>query len=248
MLIGIDHLVIAVEDPDRAAERLAEALGVTEGGGGRHERLGTYNRLVWLCDSYLELLGIHDPALARESWLGAPAVQVLAAGGGLATWAVATDAIEEDIARLRAAGSDLAEPTAGERERSDGRIVRWRLAVGPALGPEAPPFLIEHDVGAAEWTPDERAARAADPARLTAVEFAVDDVATTTRRWLQSLDLRFRPSLVGGGARDTDIGRQLARVRPRRDTTAPSTTIRLSIPGRRPLQADLFGCRWIVDD
>lgn len=247
MLIGIDHLVIAVADPDGAADALAGVLGVNEGGGGRHERLGTYNRLVWLGDSYLELLGIDDPALARESWLGAPAIRALAAGGGLATWAVATDAIDQDVARLRAAGSDLAEPIAGERQRADGRIVRWRLAVGPALGPEAPPFLIEHDQGAAEWTPDERAARAADPTRLSAIEFAVDDVAGTTRRWLKSLDLRFRPSLVGGGARDTDIGRQLARVRPRRDTRAPSTTVRLSIPGRRLPQADLFGCRWIVE-
>jgi hypothetical protein len=34
------------------------------------------------------------------------------------------------------------------------------LAVPPRLGPEDPPFLIEHDPEAAEWTPDERAARA----------------------------------------------------------------------------------------
>jgi hypothetical protein len=247
MLTGIDHLVIAVEDPDGAVKVLTETLGLTEGGGGRHERLGTYNRLVWLGDSYLELLGIHDPALARGSWLGAPAVQALAAGGGLATWAVATDAIDEDVASLRAVGSDLAEPIAGERTRPDGRVVRWRLAVGPALGPEAPPFLIEHDTGSAEWTPDDRAARAAEPARLTAVDIAVDDVAGTTRRWLRTLQLRFRPSLVGGGARDTDIGGQLVRVRPRRDATVPSTRVRLSIPGRPSLQADLVGCRWIVD-
>ena len=60
MLLGIDHLVIAAADPDRAADRLADALGLTVGSGGRHERLGTFNRLIWLGDSYLEIIGVFD--------------------------------------------------------------------------------------------------------------------------------------------------------------------------------------------
>jgi len=246
MLTGIDHLVIAVEDPDAAVRTLATTFGLPPGGGGRHESQGTFNRLIWFGDTYLELIGVFDRALAAESWIGAPTLRALDAGGGLATWAIATDALEADVARLRAEGSDLATPLAGERVRPDGGIVRWRLAAGPQLAPAAP-FLIEHDARGAEWTPDDRAARAADPGRLTAIELNVDDVAATTMRLLRTLDLRFRPSLRGGGARDADIGRQIARVRPRRRDPVPATTIRLAIPGRAPLEADLLGCRWLVD-
>ena len=56
MLVGIDHLVIAVADPDAAADELSETLGIPAGGGGRHDHLGTYNRLIWLGDTYLELI------------------------------------------------------------------------------------------------------------------------------------------------------------------------------------------------
>jgi len=245
MFLGIDHLVIAVPDPDVAADALTAALGLTAGGGGRHDRLGTFNRLVWLGDSYLELIGVFDADLARASWVGRPTVDALEAGGGLATWAIATDAIDRDVARLRETGSDLAPPIAGERLRPDRGIVRWRLAASPSLAPHAPPFLIEHDPASAEWTAEDRAARAIEAVRLTALEIGVDDVAGTTRRYLATLDLRFRPSLRGGGARDADIGQQIVRIRPR-SAAGPSTTVHLALAGRAKVEADLLGCRWIV--
>jgi hypothetical protein len=161
MLLGIDHLVIACADPDAAAADLEREVGLKPGGGGRHDALGTYNRLVWLGDSYLELIGIFDRALAERSWIGAPAVRALDAGGGLATWAVATDDLDGDVARLNDDGAGLTDPIAGERRRPDGAVVRWRLSVPGALGPDRPPFLIEHDAIAADCSPDERAARAA---------------------------------------------------------------------------------------
>ena len=80
MLIGIDHLVIAVADPDEAASTLESSLGLEPGGGGRHEALGTFNRLVWLGDTYLELIGVFDAKLAAASWIGAPASRAIAAG------------------------------------------------------------------------------------------------------------------------------------------------------------------------
>ena len=51
MFIGIDHLVIAVADPDYAATQLELEVGLKATGGGRHKTLGTFNRLVWLGDS-----------------------------------------------------------------------------------------------------------------------------------------------------------------------------------------------------
>jgi Glyoxalase-like domain len=246
VFLGIDHLVIAVADPDAAAAEIQTALGLEPGGGGRHDRLGTFNRLVWLGDSYLELIGVFDPGLAASSWVGAPTLRALETGGGLATWAIATDAIDADLDDLRAMNTDLALPMDGERTRPDGAIVRWRLAAAPNLGPTRPPFLIEHVADSAEWTAADRAARAGGPARLTVLELAVDDLGATSRAMLRTAGLRFRPSLAGGGARDADIGRQRLRLRPRRDAHVPIATIHLSIAGARPADIDLFGCRWVV--
>ncbi|MDQ2674094.1 MAG: VOC family protein, partial [Chloroflexota bacterium] len=86
MIRGIDHLVIACTDPDAAAGELESQVGLVAGGGGRHAGRGSWNRIVWLADgSYLELIGIDDPELARQSPVGSAAVRALEEhGGGLA--------------------------------------------------------------------------------------------------------------------------------------------------------------------
>jgi hypothetical protein len=251
MFLGIDHLVIAVADPDDAAAQLERELGLLATGGGRHEALGTFNRLVWLGDSYLELIGVFDRALAVSSWIGGPALAALADGGGLATWAIATDKLERDVAALGATGSDLGDPIAGERRRTDGAVVRWRLSMPRRLGRADPPFLIEHDPVSAEWTPADRAARGGQehpiggPVRLAVLELPVDDVNGTIQRYLRTAGLRFRPSLSGGGSRDADVGRQIVRLRSRRGGSG-SAVIHLVARVAEQRTAELLGCRWVL--
>ena len=60
MLLGIDHLVVAVESVEAAAEELDGELGLAFTGGGRHEAWGTYNRLAFLGDTFVELIGVFD--------------------------------------------------------------------------------------------------------------------------------------------------------------------------------------------
>lgn len=244
MRIGIDHLVIAVADPDAAALELETRLGLPGGSGGRHDALGTLNRLVWLGDTYLELIGVFDAMLAAASWVGAPTLRALETGGGLATWAIASDDLDADLAALRAAGSDLAPPVDGERTRPDGRVVRWRLSAGPNLGPGRPPFLIEHDASGAEWTPADRAERAATTGRLTILELAVEDVNRTSQVLLRSVGLRFRPSLSGGGARDADIGRQIVRLRRGLGTPLPRAIVHLTGPTVSRVDVEALGMSW----
>ena len=110
MLLGIDHLVIAVSDLDDAAFELERRVGLAATGGGRHPTLGTRNRLAWLGDSYVELVSIADRGVAGRSWLGLPTITALERGGGLATWAIATDSILADVAALRASGSGFGDP------------------------------------------------------------------------------------------------------------------------------------------
>src|SRR5438445_9278040 len=120
MLLGIDHVAIAAVDPDQAALEFEHVLGLRARGGGRHDTLGTFNRLIWLGDSYLELIGVFDRHLAERSWLGRPTLAALDHGGGLATLALASDDLDGGVANLRAGGSRLAEPVTGERLRADG--------------------------------------------------------------------------------------------------------------------------------
>lgn len=244
MLIGVDHIVIAVTDPDDAAAELEAALGLAVGPGGRHDAFGTSNRLAWFGDTYVELLGVAEPERARRSWIGRPAVELLAAGGGFATWALASDAIDADVAALRASGSLVTEPVGGERQRADGGTVRWRYAAPPSLGPGSPPFLIEHDTTGAEWGVADRRARESAPGRIEMLELGVRDVHTAAMEMLRAVGLRFRPSLAGGGARDANVGGQVVRIR--RFGGGPTATIHLSMPGADRRGFDILGCHWAV--
>lgn len=251
MLLGIDHLVIAVRDLDEGAGELERKVGLAATGGGRHPTLGTQNRLAWLGDSYVELVSIADRSVAESSWLGIPAIAALERGGGLVTWAVATDAIVTDVASLRAGGARFGDPMPGRRERPDGAVVRWQLAIGSDLGPSEPPFLIEHDPGSPEWTEADRAARGAyrhpigGPVRLEVLELPAGDVTAASMALARAVDLRFRPSLAGGGARDANLGRNVVRLRPSSEGTAVPRIYLASAAGDGRT-VDALGCRWVV--
>lgn len=200
MITGIDHLVIAVRSVEAAAETLERDVGLAFTGGGRHEAMGTYNRLAFLGDTYLELIGVFDAELVRSSTafkVGGAALALLASGReGLATYALATDGLAADVARLRASGSPISEPVAGARWRDDGEVVRWLMA-SPELGPERPPFLIEHELVGAEWGPEARSARAAvrhpggGRLRLATLELPVTDAPVVAGEYGAALGIAF---------------------------------------------------------
>lgn len=256
---SIDHLVIACSDPDSAAAEIELRLGLRATGAGRHTALGTFNRLIWLGDTFIELIGIEARKLAEASWIGRPVVAAAAAGGGVATWAAATSRIVDEVQTLRARGSAIELPSPGERVRPDGRIVRWALAVAPPLGPVEPPFLIQHDLGAAEWSLADRAERDAErhpiggTVRFEILEVPTADVPRATRACLRTLGIGpFRPSLAGHGARDASIGPHAIRFVPSSTEGWPVATLHLRAGGLAGQQPDvlrdieLFGCRWLI--
>jgi len=205
MLLGIDHLVIAVADPDAAAADLETALGLAATGGGRHEKAGTFNRLIFLGDTYLELIGVWDRARATANPIGAAALAALDAGTpGLVTWAIATDDARRAAAVLRGAGSAIGDAQPGERVRPDGGVVRWHVAIAPPLASERPPFLIEHELGGPEWSDEARQARAAfihpfgGRARIVGLELAVGRPADVAMAFARTIGVAFRPAPGAG--------------------------------------------------
>jgi Glyoxalase-like domain len=253
VLTGIDHLAIAVPDLDAAVAELADRVGIAAGGGGVHPGAGTANRLAWFGDTYLELIAVVDREAAAGSFLGEPTIRVLdEEGAGFVTFVLASEDLDGDVGRLRAAGSAMSDPFPGERRRPDGRIVRWRLARPGAVGPELPPFLIEHDTSAAEWTQAERAARATErhpiggPVRLTELELRVADLDPVAAGYRRELGLDLERSVADGATAKARIGRQLVVLRARDVGAASRAKIRLTIPGARHASADLLGCRFEI--
>ena len=97
----IDHVLYAARDLDEAAARLESELGLPTIAGGRHEGLGTHNKIMPLGGGYLEVIAVADPEEAASSPFGiALRKRIEDAADGLAAWAVAVEDVRPIAARL----------------------------------------------------------------------------------------------------------------------------------------------------
>ncbi|MDP9249857.1 MAG: VOC family protein [Chloroflexota bacterium] len=197
MASGIDHLIVAVPDPEAAAELLTERLGISFSSGGQHPGGGTFNRIAFLGEHYLELIGVVDPSLAGAWFGGKAAVRALEHGGGLATYALVEDDLEAAVARLQAAGSSIGAVTSGSRQRADCELVEWWTATPAELGPDRPPFLIKHARVGSEWGAEALAARRemrhpiGSPAILVRLDIATPDPPALAGEYAAELGVEF---------------------------------------------------------
>lgn len=146
--LALDHVVVALPDLGDAVSRLERRTGLTSLPGGRHPAQGTANRLVPLRGSYLELLAVEDPSCIGRTWLATNVDVALRRGRPFVGWAVRTDRLDAVRDRIGTLLPELPPVEEGERIRSDGGRVAWRIQhlVEPALPLErlTPlPFLIE---------------------------------------------------------------------------------------------------------
>ena len=252
MIRGIDHLVIAVPDPDAAASELERTLGIACTSGGRHSGAGTFNRIAWLSDgAYLELIGVDDRDAAAANPVGAAALAILdGPGAGLAAYALADDQLEHTVAELQANGSRVGAPVAGSRRRPDDELVAWVVAFPARLGPGGLPFLIRHVAEGAEWSPEAQAARAAaphpigSPVSLVRLDLAAADPAARAGDHVEQLGLAFWSVADLAVA---EIGAHVARLMLPRDMPMPSAvTLAATGPGA-PRAAELFGMQINVE-
>lgn len=252
MIRGIDHLVVACADPDAAAAEIESELGIACTGGGRHAGRGTWNRIAWLADgSYLELIGVDDPDAALRQPIGAAAMRVLdSSGGGLATYALAADQLEQTVNALRGTGSSIAPVVSGSRLREDGELVEWRVAVpDEPLAADGVPFLIEHVPSGSEWGPaavrDRRAFRhpIGSPVILTRLDVATADPPSLAARLHEQVGLDLWA--VGDLAVCT-VGTHVIRLVPSRKMPVRAE-VRLGAAAQAGRAADLLGLRFTVE-
>jgi hypothetical protein len=128
-------VIYGTADLDTACTRLKAEYGLDSIAGGRHDGIGTHNRLVPLGADYLEVLAIADPDEAGASPLGTIVAEQIERGDRLIGWAVAVPDVTAVAKRL---GTDVIGVTRGGRT---GRLT------GPHEALEEPflPFFIERE-------------------------------------------------------------------------------------------------------
>jgi hypothetical protein len=101
--VRFDHVIVAASDLPADAAAVAGRLGLEVSPGGRHDGLGTENKLVRLAEGFVEVLAVADPAESERSEAGRLlAGRVAAAAGGLLGWVVRVPDVAAVAARLGA--------------------------------------------------------------------------------------------------------------------------------------------------
>ena len=148
MLLGIDHIVIAVTDLERAMNDYRR-LGFTVVPGGRHP-VGTYNGLIAFADgSYIELISFYRDNPGHRWWAA------LKRGEGLVDFCMQTDDLVGDTAKLRQAGVRIDDPVPWSRTRPDGYQLKWLLSLALEEDRGVAPFLIQDETPREERVPRE---------------------------------------------------------------------------------------------
>ena len=189
MILGIDHLVIVVNDLAQSGRDYAK-LGFTVVAGGQHP-VGSHNVLISFRDgSYLEIIAFYREALDHRWW------DPLQKGERFVDFCFQTDDLRGDTRKLQDAGVAINNPVPWSRKRPDGFELKWLLSLATGSHRGVAPFLIE------DVTPrNERIPRQMDHQnKITGIEkvtVAVEEL-STVEKWYSAL-------LVNSGQRISEV-------------------------------------------
>lgn len=136
--IALDHIAVAARSLEEGVTYVEAVLGVELSPGGKHEAMGTHNRLLSLGPHcYLEVIAV-DPAAQRPQhrrWFN---LDAYAGAPRMTNWVCATDDLDAAI--------DAAPPGTGRPMSMRRGDMSWRMGV-PEFGrlpfDDAMPALIE---------------------------------------------------------------------------------------------------------
>ncbi len=178
MLLGLDHIVIAVRDLE-AAMRSYEQLGFTVVPGGKHP-VGTHNVLISFADGcYIEVIAFYRANPNHRWW------RPLQKGEGLVDFCMQTDDLVGDTAKLRDAGVDIDDPVPWSRTRPDGYQLKWLLSLAREGHRGVAPFLIQDETPRQERVP-QRFDHKNGAAGIGVLTVAVDNL-PAVRHWYESV-------------------------------------------------------------
>src|SRR5215469_1372626 len=120
MLTAIDHIIIGVNDLERATTVFSQQLGLAVSGGGIHPSGGTANRIIVIGDTYLELIAVRTPAEAQQSMLDRLAIRE-----GYLNFVLASNDIEADSQAMADRGVSIIGPDPGSLRAAGGRTRGW---------------------------------------------------------------------------------------------------------------------------
>jgi catechol 2,3-dioxygenase-like lactoylglutathione lyase family enzyme len=182
---GIDHVVIAVRDLDRAA-RAYERIGFALTPRGFHT-LGSANHCIMFGSDYIELLALPQPHPALAYY-----ANFLANGEGLAALALATGNADAAYAELSAAGIAADAPLDFSRpvRLADGaRDAAFRIVQLPPAGtPGCRTFLCQHYTRELVWRPEYQS-HALGVTGLAAVAVVVEDTVAAAHDYARLFDV-----------------------------------------------------------
>jgi catechol 2,3-dioxygenase-like lactoylglutathione lyase family enzyme len=186
MPTGIDHVVILVEDLDRAVEQYRK-LGFNVTPGGRHARF-THNALITFQDgSYIELIAFYEPPneSAGEShrWF-----KRLETGGGIIDFALGAPGLDALIADADARGIATNPVSPGARKRPDNQQLEWKMLTMKGDNTGALPFLIEDVTDRSLRVPADASEHENMVRGIRSLVVAVQDVEAASKRYAALLD------------------------------------------------------------
>jgi hypothetical protein len=166
----LDHVTVAGRDLDVLRRAFADA-GLPPTVGGDHDNGVTHMASIPFRDGvYLELIASRDLDRTAPWWDAA-----IRHDAGPSAWAIRSDDVAADVARLRERGLAVTDPETFSRTRPDGVELSWDLAVVGRENPDrsAPGGLCPFLVG--DHTP--REARVGEPLDPAAVGVPATGVA-----------------------------------------------------------------------
>jgi catechol 2,3-dioxygenase-like lactoylglutathione lyase family enzyme len=141
MLTGLDHIIIGVNDLEKAAKVFSQNLGLAVSGGGIHPTGGTANRIIVIGDTYIELITVNKPEEAQQGILDR-----LAKDEGYLNFVLTSNDIAADVEAISRRGIHVIGPAPGQLRSAGGRERNWFRAdvERPELAQHYP-FIIQHD-------------------------------------------------------------------------------------------------------
>ena len=146
-VVKLDHVVYFTEKPPAAVAKEQNELGWHTVVGGRHEKWGTYNALMYVNNAYIEWLAVENHGIAEKAnhQLVDLLLRDISEGEDWGSICFSVEGIDAFDKKLKSTGYATSGVLQAERKTTNGNIRKWKmLFIDQELSSKLPlPFFIE---------------------------------------------------------------------------------------------------------